>query len=200
MNSYLTGVILCIALLVAACGTDEVAPLSDVSMGEPLNPIQVRELGQGASLATVPAKGRFTIINLWASWCAPCRRELPSLQLLSERLDRKYFQVIGISVDEDDHIVREYLLDRGVAFSNFHDPSGIETRREWGPKLFPLTYIVDEQGVLLKEVVGERTWGAYEVVALLNASRENPSLLQAANVLDQTDQSELRKSGAVVAP
>lgn len=108
------------------------------------------------------------LINFWATWCTPCRKEMPDLQRLSEVLDRDKFEVIGISVDEDGNLVKEFLLEHGIQFANFQDPQQLLASQMLGIRAFPETFIVDPNGLILKRLSGERAWNESTFRALLS--------------------------------
>ena len=112
-------------------------------------------------------EGKVLLINFWATWCAPCRKEMPDLQRLSETLDRERFGVIGVSVDEDINLVREFLLQQGIRFANFQDPDLSMANRLLGIEVFPTTFIVDRDGNILRRFTGERSWNRATFEALL---------------------------------
>ena len=118
----------------------------------------------GALVTAFPPTGKFTVINIWATWCPPCRRELPSLQQLAQLLDSERFAVEGVALDTDLRVVREYLTDQNVTFARYaaSDPDALSSL--WGIKNVPATLLVNEQGRVVERVVGERVWHTQEQV------------------------------------
>src|SRR3569832_3015950 len=108
------------ALLLAAtsgCAQHSV-PSDHLETGQPFTAQNVSDLdGQAAVLAA--ERGKLVVLNVWATWCAACRKELPSLERLSRDLDERRFKVVGQSLDNDAHDVREYLIDKGETFAFF---------------------------------------------------------------------------------
>ena len=101
--------------------------------------------------------GKFLVLNVWASWCGPCRREMPSLQRLSERLDPRRFAVLGMSTDADPRLAQEFILATGVAFSNVLDLDGAMAQRA-GLDMYPDTFVIAPDGTLLLRLTGAREW------------------------------------------
>lgn len=126
--------------------------------------------GRGAdSLASF--SGKSVVLNVWATWCAPCRAELPSLQRLSEQLDPQRFAVIGLSVDKDPDFVREFLREVGVNYANYIDSSQHISSGVLGVDSFPQTFVIAPDGTIVEHIVGVRVWDDPQVVAALRTRR-----------------------------
>jgi len=110
-------------------------------------------------------RGRLAVINVWATWCAPCRAELPSLQRLRDQLDPERFVVLGISIDADRDFVGEFLRDLDIGYVNFHDPDRRITEGLLGVRRYPQTLIVGRDGKLLRRIVGSREWDRPETIS-----------------------------------
>jgi len=98
------------------------------------------------------------LINFWATWCTPCRKEMPDLQKLSETLDQSQFAVIGISVDDDSNLVKEFLLQYKIRFTNFQDENLKVASQLLGIQAFPETFIVSPTGIIIVRITGEQLW------------------------------------------
>ena len=125
-----------------------------------------RELFPLPALAAMPRLGdhgadlddKLLLINFWATWCHPCREEMPDLQGLSDSLGPENFAVIGVSIDQDSNLAREFLLQSGIRFANFHDPEQTLSSGRLGIRVLPATYIVDPDGAILARIDGGRSW------------------------------------------
>jgi thiol-disulfide isomerase/thioredoxin len=102
-------------------------------------------------------KGKPLIINVWASWCGPCRAEMGSLDRLARRYNGKEFNVIGISTDDDSHAAAAFIRQSGITFENFLD-SKLFLENMLGANTIPLTILVDANGRILKKVRGAHVW------------------------------------------
>lgn len=105
------------------------------------------------------------MINVWATWCAPCRHEMPSLQRLANQLGRERLELVGLSVDTDEHVVREYLIENKIHFPSFLDINFASANGVFGIRVFPSTFFLSPEGTLLKVVEGWRDWDSQEMVA-----------------------------------
>ena len=103
--------------------------------------------------ASAPNLGDKTLlINFWATWCAPCREEMPYLQRLSEQLDPDRFAVIGVSVDDDANLVREFLLQYRIRFPNYLDADKKLATDRLGLVSYPQTFIVSPDGMITRRI------------------------------------------------
>ncbi len=124
---------------------------------------------KGEPVSTAQFAGKVLVLNVWATWCAPCRRELPSLQRLSEQLDPQKFVVLGMSVDADDHVVREFLIERKVTFTNWQDADMRVARDMLGVRAYPSTYLVAADGIVRRIVGGAQPWDNAEWQTLIRS-------------------------------
>lgn len=102
-------------------------------------------------------RGKPLIINVWASWCAPCRAEMGSLERLSQRYGGNQFNIIGISTDDDANAAFSFLLKSGTTFDNYLDYQ-LTLEHMLGADTIPLTLLIDANGTVLKKVRGAREW------------------------------------------
>ncbi len=138
----------------------------------PAPPIELATL-DGSRVSLAAARGQVVFVNFWATWCPPCREEMPSMLALGQALASRFpgrFKMIAVTVDEDLAAVRSYFSappfsgpPPGLAVA--HDADQAVTRayyaqaRGFAPDLkFPETYIVDKAGRLVAYVVGPRDW------------------------------------------
>lgn len=113
-------------------------------------------------------RGRVVIVNFWATWCAPCLEELPTLQLLQGRLESAPVATLlvnyGESIERVESFVRSMDLDLPVLIDAFH-----RARHDWKVRALPTTFVVDPRGRLRYMVRGELDWAHQEVVTRIRA-------------------------------
>ncbi|MCW8933613.1 MAG: TlpA family protein disulfide reductase [Gammaproteobacteria bacterium] len=102
-------------------------------------------------------KGKPLIINIWASWCGPCRDEIGSLQRLAQRYNGKEFNLIGISTDDYRVKAMAFIKQSKITFENFID-SKLFLENMLGANTIPLTVFVDANGRVLEKVRGSYNW------------------------------------------
>ncbi|MGE0356400.1 MAG: TlpA family protein disulfide reductase [Burkholderiales bacterium] len=102
-------------------------------------------------------RGKPLVINVWASWCGPCRDEMGSLDRLARRHNGREFHVIGVSTDDHADKAQRFVVATGVSFDNYHD-RGLVLEAMLGADRIPLTVLVDARGKVLRKVYGARDW------------------------------------------
>jgi len=112
-------------------------------------------------------RGKPLIINVWASWCGPCRAEMGSLERLSRRLGAKKIKVIGISTDDDAAAAASFLMKSRVTFDNYLDRN-LLLENMLGAKTIPLTVLVDAQGRVVRKVNGYHDWDSPQSLQLIS--------------------------------
>lgn len=111
-------------------------------------------------------RGKPLIINVWASWCGPCRAEMGSLERLSRRYGGKQFNIIGVSTDDYVDKAANFLAQARVTFDNYHDRN-LLLEAMLGADTIPLTVLVDARGRILKKVRGSKEWDSPESLQLI---------------------------------
>ena len=140
-------------LLVGACGRD--VPTQVITPAH--FPALALQDVDGAPARLAPPLARATLVNFWATWCTPCREEMASLEALSRALDPA-LQVIGVSVDMDRNLVREFLRKQAISFANYLDPGSRAARRPLALAVLPETFLVAADGRVLARTRGARRW------------------------------------------
>lgn len=102
-------------------------------------------------------RGKVVLLNIWATWCDPCKDEMPSMELLYRKLKDRGFEILAVSIDKDSSIVKPFVEDLGLTFPVLLDPKGKITRlyRTIG---IPENYIIDKRGIIKEKIIGARDW------------------------------------------
>jgi thiol-disulfide isomerase/thioredoxin len=121
-------------------------------------------------------RGRPLIINVWASWCGPCREEMASLERLAWLERSKQFTVIGISTDDYADAAKAFLKRSNATISHYIDRN-LLLENMLGASQLPLTLLVDAEGRVLDKVYGSRQWDGPEAAKLIAKAfgNRNPS-------------------------
>ncbi len=123
-------------------------------------------------------KGKVVIVNLWATWCPPCVRELPALHRLTQTLNADQFVLLPISIDADAAMVKPFLAEIGLsAFNSYFDPQQ-DLRDVFPLDTIPATFILNEQGELVAYVRSYVDWDDKNAVAFLTQFRNTTEKAQ----------------------
>lgn len=106
-------------------------------------------------------KGKVILLNFWATWCPPCRKELPDLAQISTELKDKDFVMIGVSVDDNQEILDKFLQTNKIPYTVVFEPSELVgkymTTAGQTQNVVPQTYIIDKEGKVVEAVLGSRS-------------------------------------------
>lgn len=102
-------------------------------------------------------RGRWVFVHFWASWCGPCRKEMPSIDRMREQIHGEAWEVVLVNTAEDEDTIFTFLAEVGPELPSYRDPDGLITE-EWKPRGLPATYLVDPQGQVRYQALGGRPW------------------------------------------
>lgn len=120
------------------------APAAALKDGEMAPEIVQNDL-DGKPFKLSALRGKVVLVDFWASWCKPCRAELPALDELHRTYRARGFEVVGVSLDRDPASARSFLRDRPVGFRNVHD-QGAKIADGYRPTAMPSSYLIDRSG------------------------------------------------------
>ena len=121
---------------------------------------------EGKAVDLKAMHGRVLVVNFWATWCVPCRDEMPSLQRLRARLAGKPFEVITVNFGESAEKIAQFLDKENVTLPVLLDTQK-ESAKDWGVGGLPMTFLVDARGRVRYSVFGERDWSEGPSLALV---------------------------------
>ena len=157
---HLRRLYLTILLLACSACADDAAPSAqrkraNVAVGEAV-PAYAAPTLDGDTISLAQLRGSVVMLNVWATWCPPCREEMPSFQRLHEELGAQGLRLLAVSVDNRSAAgaVRTFLDDHRITFTVLHDPDEVVSRtfRTIG---VPETFLISRNGMLLKRWLGE---------------------------------------------
>lgn len=132
----------------------------------------------GRALSLTDFRGKMVLLNIWATWCPPCRKEMPSLDRLQARLSGRDFEVVAVSIDQGNDalfIVEEFFREIGVKHLRIFLDSTGGAARTVGALGLPATLLVDRHGMELGRLVGPAEWDAPEAIATIRQYLGPPS-------------------------
>ena len=132
---------------------------------------------QGKAWSTTELASKVVVLNFWATWCAPCKDELPTLQTLHDISDAQTV-VLTINVREPAARAARYMQSTGMTFPVISDAKG-ELAKRWGVTVYPTTILIAPNGQARWRVVGDVDWSGPQANAWLAEVRQNASLTNA---------------------
>ena len=112
-------------------------------------------------------RGQVVVLNFWATWCAPCVEEVPSLMEMQRRLKAKGVTVLAVSVDVDQDAFQQFVKNHNVNLVTVRDPSG-KSNQLYGTFRFPESCIIDRKGVMRRKFIGAVDWTEPEITDFLS--------------------------------
>jgi thiol-disulfide isomerase/thioredoxin len=131
---------------------------------------------QGKAWNTAELAGKAVVLNFWATWCAPCKDELPTLQTLHDISDNQTV-VLTVNVREPAARAARYMQSTGMTFPVISDAKG-ELAKRWGVTVYPTTILIAPNGQARWRIVGDVDWGGAQANAWLADVRQNTSPLK----------------------
>ena len=122
----------------------------------------------GDSVTLADYRGKVLMVTFWATWCVPCRKEMPALKELQFKFGDRGLRVIGINFKEDEAKIRHFAKLFGLSFPLLLDLKGSMTKT-YGVVAFPTTFLIGRDGKPIALAVGERDWLSDAAMALLDA-------------------------------
>ena len=124
------------------------------------------DLLDGKSVKLSDYRGKLVFLNFWATWCPPCRSEMPAMQALYDKLKDRGFVILAVDLAEEAGVVRDYIRANKLTFPVLLDTSGA-VGGTYGAESIPTTYIVDREGRILARGIGAQwKWDSPEMIAL----------------------------------
>lgn len=162
-----TGTFLGLVGLLVVVGWIRRDEYTGVASGTEAPEFVAQRLEDGTPVSLAHYRGKVVLLNIWATWCAPCRREMPSMQRVYEELRDRGLEIVAVSTDvspgelnergEREGIVQDFVDDYGLTFPILLDPrGGIE--RQYGVVGLPTTILIDREGRIVRKVVGGVLW------------------------------------------
>jgi peroxiredoxin len=102
-------------------------------------------------------RGKVVFLNFWATWCAPCREEMPAMERLYRTHKDRGFVMVAVSLDADPAVVPRFVKEHGLTFTIAFDPK-MEAANVYGIRAVPSSFIIDAQGMMAALALGPRAW------------------------------------------
>ena len=179
-------------LAVGAAVLVKLAPVPEgVEVGRRAPDFRALDLRTGDSVSLREQyAGKVTLVNIWATWCIPCRKEMPAMQELYDQLKDHGFAIAAVSVDEGNiEDVKAFVRELGLSFDILHDKSG-RIEQIYRTTGVPESFLIDAEGTIVRKQIGEHPWSSpanQRIVAKL-LGIELPAAAAAAPAAPSADQ------------
>lgn len=106
-------------------------------------------------------EGEVVVLNIWATWCGPCRVEMPSIEALHRALGPSGLKIVAVSIDDpgSEQAIRDFTREYGLTFEILHDPSG-KIRTQYQTTGVPETFVIGRDGVIRRKVIAADNWNS----------------------------------------
>ena len=129
--------------------------------GGPAQPIELEDL-QGKIHRLSDYRGKVVLVNFWATWCEPCREEMPSMERLRADLEGKPFVVLAVNVGEGGRVAGDFARKMPLGFPLLLDREA-KTTKAWGARILPASYVVGPDGAIRYSYLGALDWASPSV-------------------------------------
>ena len=121
---------------------------------------------EGRTVSLKDYRGKVVFLNFWATWCGPCRMEMPSMQKLWQDFKEEDFVILAIDIQEEGKLVSSFMKERNLSFPVLLDGKG-KTARSYGVRGIPTTFFLNPKGETIGKAVGARDWASEESFRLI---------------------------------
>jgi thiol-disulfide isomerase/thioredoxin len=125
-------------------------------------------LPDGTKITLSQLKGKVVFLNFWATWCGPCRSEMPSMEAVYQKLKGKGFEVLAVNLGESRDKVTGFMNENKLTFPSVLDERQI-TGSQYNIRAIPTTYIIDRRGLIIARLVGSTDWNTPKILLALEA-------------------------------
>jgi len=153
--------VFCLPLFLAACGQGPKV----ATVGKPAPDFSLVDR-QGKTWTLSELKGQVVFVNFWATWCPPCREEMPSMQRLYSRLPKDKFKMLAILNRDKPVVADKFAAQLGITMPILDDQNN-NVGPKYGLTGLPETFIVDKQGVLRQKFIGPAQWDSPRFMQML---------------------------------
>jgi cytochrome c biogenesis protein CcmG/thiol:disulfide interchange protein DsbE len=137
--------------------------------------------GEAAAASPAPKgiddyRGQVVLLNIWATWCLPCRVEMPSMQRLEERLGSRGLRIVAVSIDDPgmERRIADFVREHRLTFEILHDAPG-RIQAQYQTTGVPETFVIDREGRIRRRIIGQDDWSSPANVAFLERLLAEPA-------------------------
>ena len=139
-------------------------------LDEPSRPVAALDFGAttlaGTTVRLSELRGQVVFLNFWATWCVPCKAEMPAMERVHQAFRGQPFRMLAVNLQESPATIRKFADELRLTFDIVLDPTG-EIARTYSVNNLPLTYLIDRRGRIVARALGERPWDEAPYMAYL---------------------------------
>lgn len=126
-------------------------------------------MGEGRRVNLSDYKGKVVLLNFWATWCIPCRKEMPSMEELYRIFKEREFEILAVNLEKfAGGKITLFVSNYGISFPILLDKE-LKTPARYGVRSIPTTYIIGKDGIIKEKIVGGRNWTEQELVERIDS-------------------------------
>lgn len=159
------------ALLAVAQPAAAVEPPQNFAVHEapvPMPEIRFQD-GQGQPRTLADYSGKVVLLNIWATWCVPCRKEMPTLDRLQAKLGGPDFEVVALSIDRGPEMVKQFFAEIGIEHLALNIDTSSKAMFTLGVVGLPTTLLIDREGKEIGRLIGPAEWDAPDMAAFIRS-------------------------------
>lgn len=120
----------------------------------------------GETKSRTSLKGKVVLLNFWATWCPPCRQEIPTIEKLHNTMKGQNFEVFAVSVGETPDTVKKFVAQQKMTYPVYLDPKNLLSKT-YASQGIPTTYLIDKNGMFIAALIGAYDYSNPELIAIL---------------------------------
>ncbi|MGQ0810129.1 MAG: redoxin domain-containing protein [Nitrospiraceae bacterium] len=139
-----------------------------LKLGDEAPAFQLRDL-DGVIISLDQLRGRVVLVNFWATWCGPCKVEMPAMETLYRSFRRQDFEILAVSTDaQGAAVTRPFQQEMGFTFPILHD-ADFRIGLTYGARTLPMTFLIDRRGIIRHRIFGARDWQSPDALHLIQS-------------------------------
>ena len=162
----------CTAKAQSAPGTDMAKAFSNAGLRLLATKVSPRDFSlpalAGETVALSQFKGKVVFLNFWATWCGPCRAEMPSMETLYSSYREKGLEILAVNCAENRQEVSAFMQEYGFSYTALLDEDG-KVSTSYGIQAIPTSYLIDRDGMIVARIVGSINWDTPEIFAAIES-------------------------------
>lgn len=159
-NFFLIITLLSFFIAIDILGTDAIVAAQEI--GKPAPNFELTDI-DGKKVKLSEFRGKVVLLNFWATWCGPCKAEMPSLNSLYLAMRDKEFIILAISVDASEKPVKSFMSEKKIAFPVLMDKDKEISFDLYGVAGIPVSFLLDKNGIVTEKFMGEREWDSPDI-------------------------------------